>query len=48
MWSKTAASIETLNDVENLQQVSELYRFDALSLLNYMTLNVKNALGCAS
>ena len=43
-WSKTVTSIEMLEKsaLKNLQQVSELYRYDALSLLSYMTLDVKN------
>ena len=28
--------------LKNLQQVSELYRYDALNLLSYFILNVKN------
>ena len=39
--SKTAASVEMLNGLENLQQVSELYLYDALNLLSCITLDVK-------
>ena len=41
-WSKTAASIECLTTLKNLQQISALYRYDPLNLLSYMTLDVKN------
>ena len=41
-WSKTAASIEMLSGVEKLQQVSQLYQYDALILLSYMKIDVKN------
>ena len=41
-WSKTAASIECLTTLKNLQQVSALYRYDPLNLLSYMTLDVEN------
>ena len=37
--SKTVASVEMLNGLENLQQVSELYLYDALNLLSCMTLD---------
>ena len=40
--SKTAASIEMLNGLENLQQGSELYWYDALNLLGCMALAVGN------
>ena len=41
-WSKTAASIKMLHGLENLQQVSKLYRYDALNQLSYLTQDVKN------
>ena len=41
-WSKTAASVEFLTTLKNLQQVSALYRYDPLNLLSYMTLDVEN------
>lgn len=40
--SKTAASIEMLNGLENLQQGSELYWYDSLNLLGCMALAVGN------
>ena len=40
--SETAASVEMVNGLENLQQVSELYLYNALNLLSCMTLDVKN------
>ena len=40
--SKTAASVEMLNSLENLQQVSELHPYDALNLMSCKTLDVKN------
>ena len=41
-WSKTAASIKMLHGLENLQQVSKLYRYDALNQLSYLTQDMKN------
>ena len=38
----TTASIEMLNGLENLQQDSELYWYDALNLLGCMALAVGN------
>ena len=49
--SKTTASIKMLlKALKNFQQVSELYRYDALNLLSCMTVDLKNisSLGCAS
>ena len=49
--SKTAVSIKMLlKALKNFQQVSELYRYDALNLLSCMTVDLKNisSLGCAS
>ena len=42
--SKSTASIEVLTSLENLQKVSELYRYDALdlNLLSCMTPDVEN------
>ena len=37
-----AASIKMLNGLENLNQVSELYRYLALNLLSCMKLDVEN------
>ena len=51
MASKTAASLKMLlKALKNFQQVSELYRYDALDLLSCMTVDLKNisSLGCAS
>ena len=43
-YRTTAASVDmlNLNSLENPQQVSELYPYDALNLLSCMTLDVKN------
>ena len=41
-WYLTAVSTEMLNGLENLQQVSELYRYDAFNLLSCMTIEVEN------
>ena len=41
-YRTTAASVDMLNSLENPQQVSELYPYDALNLLSCMTLDVKN------
>ena len=40
--SETAASVEMVNGLENLQKVSELYLYNALNLLSCMTLDVEN------
>ena len=41
-WHLTVASTERLNGLENLQQVSEFYRYDALNLLCCMTMAVED------
>ena len=41
-WYLTAVSTEMLNGLENLQQVSELYRYDAFNLLSCLTIDVEN------
>ena len=38
-WYLTAALIEMLNGLENLQQVSELYQYDTFNLLSCMTID---------
>ena len=43
MWHlRLLHQLKCLTALKNLQQVSELYRYDALNLLSYMTLDVKN------
>ena len=46
-WYLTAVSTEMLNGLENLQQVSELYRYDAFNLLSCMTRSGEYSLGSA-
>ena len=41
-WYLTAALIEMLNGLENLQQVSELYQYDTFNLLSCMTMDADN------
>ena len=41
-WHLTVASTERPNGLENLQQVSEFYRYDALNLLCCRTMAVED------